>query len=173
MDDYLPKPFTRDAVRDMLARWCGRLASPRQVPHARAPVTKAESDEELCTMALAMLCELEDPDRPGVVRAVMSRFLHESEDLANDLALARQRGDAVGLRSISHTLKSTSAIVGATALAACCSKLEIAARDGRMEEATGLVDEVVLLLYRVKPAINRYIDTLAAAMQPEDVPADA
>jgi HPt (histidine-containing phosphotransfer) domain-containing protein len=117
-----------------------------------------EAEDELSDDALAMLRDLEDPEQPNFVHTVLSRFLRESDELADRLVRAAKDRNAAGLCQTSHTLKSTGGIVGARTLAACCAKLELAAREGRVDEAVLLVETALLRLERVKPAIRRYIE---------------
>ena len=94
------------------------------------------------------------PDRPDFLCTVMLRFLTESDELVDRLSRALNEQDVAALRVASHTLKSTSAIVGASALAACCATTEIAARGGRSDEAMALGKEILTRLERIKPVIR-------------------
>lgn len=158
MDDYLAKPFTRASVRAALTRWCGQPLNSRFAQIATNAGASMEPEDELSEEALAMLRDLEDPEQPNFMHTVLSRFLRESDELANRLVRAAKERNAAGLCQTSHTLKSTGGIVGARMLAACCAKLELAAREGRVDEAVLLVETALVRLERVKPAIRRQVE---------------
>jgi hypothetical protein len=81
----------------------------------RAALIAALSDA-LDEHALRRLADLDPDDRGG--------------RLAGQFEPARLDGDALGLRQVAHTLKSSSASVGALALARHCATIERALRDG-------------------------------------------
>jgi signal transduction histidine kinase/CheY-like chemotaxis protein/HPt (histidine-containing phosphotransfer) domain-containing protein len=162
MDDYLPKPVTRESVHETLARWLGRPAvtnreataadsSPADVLAA----TPVSPDEQLSPVALEHLRELGGADRPDFLQTVMARFLKESPMIVARMATAARAADAEELRRTSHTLKSTGAIVGAAAFAESCERTELAVRAGRMDEAVELAEQALDRLDRVLPAIRR------------------
>jgi HPt (histidine-containing phosphotransfer) domain-containing protein len=84
--------------------------------------------------ALARLRELDPDGRAGVVMRVMRTF---DTSLTNTLANMERAGrvpDLAELRRLAHTLKSSSASVGALELSSACAQLESLARDNRAME---------------------------------------
>jgi HPt (histidine-containing phosphotransfer) domain-containing protein len=79
--------------------------------------------------ALARLRELDPEGRNGVVARVLGAFEASLARLLQQLAVAREGADASLVAGIAHTLKSSSASVGALRLAAVCQEVERAARD--------------------------------------------
>lgn len=62
----------------------------------------------------------------GTYRASLARLLAQLDD-------AQQRADAAGMRLAVHTLKSSSASVGAIDLAKLCAQAEQTLREGRLD----------------------------------------
>ena len=162
MDDYLAKPFSREAVRAILAHWCVQSRQIGVQDMLSQADTGHASEDMLSPDALEQLREIGGPERPAFVQTVMGRFLSESAELAKRLAKAMDERDSTALRSICHTLKSTSAIIGATALSTCCATAELAARSGRVDEAVQLAEETLAQLERVKPAVRRRTEMAVA-----------
>ena len=162
MDDYLAKPFGREAVRAMLTRWCVSSGSRGDDTSSSPVVTFVASDDELCVEALERLRDLQGDDSADFLQMVMSRFLDNSSDIAAQLIDAAKSGDTSALRRVSHMLKSSSSIIGATALAESCGKVEVAIREDRIDEAVAFVDQVLARLERVRPAIRAHIDENSA-----------
>lgn len=74
--------------------------------------------------ALARLGELDPGGQAGLVPRVLRTYLTSLQRLLPQASAALQAGDASALRYVAHTLKSSSASVGAQRLAAACLALE-------------------------------------------------
>ncbi|HPP46535.1 MAG TPA: Hpt domain-containing protein, partial [Accumulibacter sp.] len=68
---------------------------------------------------------------------------------------AVQEGDADGLRKAAHGMKSSSANVGAEALAALCKELELIGRAGTVDGADELLVQAEQELRQVLAALDR------------------
>jgi HPt (histidine-containing phosphotransfer) domain-containing protein len=95
----------------------------------RAALIAALSDV-LDEHALRRLAELDPDDRGGLLRRVLLTYEQSLRRLAGQFEQARLDSDAQGLRQVAHTLKSSSASVGALALARHCADVERGLRDG-------------------------------------------
>jgi HPt (histidine-containing phosphotransfer) domain-containing protein len=73
--------------------------------------------------------------------------------LLHELQLARVAGDADVMRRVVHTLKSSSASIGAVAFSALCARAELAVA-GRSADSASLLDRVELELERVAEAVR-------------------
>lgn len=104
-----------------------------------AIVTPATLDES----ALARLRELDPDGRHGVVQRVLTAFETSLTRALGQLQEQQAAADAKTVAMLAHTLKSSSASVGALGLAAACAQVESRLRDG---QTINLRDDVVLLL---------------------------
>lgn len=102
--------------------------------------------------ALARLRELDPTGQARLIERVIDAYLGSADRLAAQLRDARERGDAPGVRMVAHTLKSSSASVGALALSQHCAYTESLARD------RGMVDEL-------GPAIDALLEHLSVAIR--------
>src|SRR3972149_3454855 len=68
----------------------------------------------------------------GLLGKVLSLYLSDSPKLVEGILSATGKGDGESLRMAAHTLKSSSANVGATDLSELCRKIEEMARAGEM-----------------------------------------
>lgn len=100
----------------------------------RAALIAALSDV-LDEHALRRLADLDPDDRGGLLRRVLLTYEQSLRRLSTQFEQARQTSDAQGLRQVAHTLKSSSASVGALALARHCAEIERALRDGAVPSA--------------------------------------
>src|SRR3954447_465190 len=77
------------------------------------------------------------------VKELVATYLAESPGYLDAIVAAAAQGDAAAVVRPAHTLKSSSASIGAMRLAAVSKQLEFAARDGRIDQAA--VDEATAL----------------------------
>lgn len=84
---------------------------------------------------LASLQELQDEGEPDIVAEVGALFIKHAPEKLLAIEKAAVSGDAKGLQIAAHSLKSSSAYVGAMRLSAMCKELEQAGRSGALEGA--------------------------------------
>jgi PAS domain S-box-containing protein len=155
MDDYLAKPFSREQLAAMLERWlparegAGPAAASDGSVHpadaAAAPgsaATDAPAASMLDPTALDRIRALQRDGSPPLLRKVIGLYLSDSQGLLDTLRRAASTSDAHGLRQAAHTLKSSSASLGAMQLAEHCKALEAAARKGALEDTGELVGRI-------------------------------
>jgi HPt (histidine-containing phosphotransfer) domain-containing protein len=98
------------------------MNKPPQPPEA-LPVTLDQG-------ALERLRALDPDGRNGVLQRVLLAFEASLGRSLAQLATLREGGAAAQLAALAHTLKSSSASVGALRLAAACAEIERSAREG-------------------------------------------
>jgi len=156
MDDYLTKPFTLSQLEQVLARWVSKVR-PGQVDGAgispSAPLrqdgrhpqevsqqAEAQKDQtvELTIIdqtALAAIRALQRPGQPDIVVHVLTQYVDTSMEIVGRIRRAVLSRDAAELRAAAHRLKSSSAQLGATALASDCRELEMMGARQELERA--------------------------------------
>ncbi len=113
--------------------------------------------------ALSALAGL--PSRPGeepFVPKTIGVYLRTTPHLIEDLTAALGRDEVDGMRRAAHTLKSSSAIVGARALSAAARQLEIEASSGTLGDASAKVAHMVTLFGATCEALARFRDATLA-----------
>ncbi|MCS6319056.1 MAG: response regulator, partial [Nitrospira sp.] len=140
MDDYLSKPYTQTQLQETLRKWLRNHDSPATTTEPTVPAqpsrpeslqaTTEPMDDATVTMpgmdltALKSIRALQRPDRPDVLASVLRKYLDSSRDSVEALRDAIRANDPMALQAVAHRLKSSSAQLGATAVAACCKELE-------------------------------------------------
>ena len=106
--------------------------------------------------ALDRLRELDPHGQGGLVERVLATYAQSLAKLLDQLSTARAAGDSHGLRHVSHTLKSSSASVGALQLSALCADIERRVREGHTDglEAglDAMTDEGQRVLAALRPS---------------------
>jgi HPt (histidine-containing phosphotransfer) domain-containing protein len=80
--------------------------------------------------ALEAIRALQSDAAPDLLARVIHLYLESAPDLIARLRTGLEASDYNAVRVAAHTLKSSSANLGATALAELCKQLELAARAG-------------------------------------------
>ena len=92
--------------------------------------------------ALAALHQLDPSGANQLVRRVMTTYRSSLVRLLAQLTQARAQTDLASLRLATHTLRSSSASVGALSLSTICGAAEQAVRDGRLDGLHPLLDQL-------------------------------
>jgi HPt (histidine-containing phosphotransfer) domain-containing protein len=94
----------------------------------------------LDAQALAKLHELDPGGKGGLVQRVLTTYTHSLARLLAQLHAARAGADPQALRHVAHTLKSSSASVGALQLSALCADIERRLREGQTDGLAAQLD---------------------------------
>jgi HPt (histidine-containing phosphotransfer) domain-containing protein len=80
---------------------------------------------------------------PGLIKRLNDIYESSSSTLVENLRVSGEASNAAAVRKAAHSLKSSSANVGALGLAATCAELEIAAGDERADHVRSLIERLV------------------------------
>jgi len=160
MDDYLTKPFTLNQLKSTLQRWLPTTPvaastappPPSQQPgldipvEAAAPVAPPPEDiaDHLDLTAWAAIRTRQRPGRPDFLHKALSLYIPHAEAQLTQLEQHVISGDVRAITTVAHTLKSSSAQLGAQRLAGLYADIEAAGRTGR-------TSEIPALLQRLRP----------------------
>jgi HPt (histidine-containing phosphotransfer) domain-containing protein len=117
-----------------------------------SPAAEA-ADSPLDAGLLNNIRALQRPDAPSLLGKIIGLYLDNSLSSLQTLREAAAQGNAVALMEAAHSLKSSSANLGATQLAALCKELEQRGRDNDLQGAAELVDEIGKVHLRVCRAL--------------------
>lgn len=140
-----------------------RLFAPRSAltllpssEHSRAPTLAGLSSAGVLDAdALARLCELDPEGKAGLLERVLTAYTQSLQRLLGQLQAARAEADVQAQRHVAHTLKSSSASVGALGLSALCAGVERRLRDGLLDGVDADLDELASEGRRVLAALHR------------------
>jgi HPt (histidine-containing phosphotransfer) domain-containing protein len=105
--------------------------------------------------AIRRLRELDPSGGNKLLERVVTAFSTSLDRLLPDLARARSTSppDLAAIRHVSHTLKSSSASLGAIALSQRCADIEVLAREGRIDGLTEQLDAMLEDIHQVRAAL--------------------
>jgi CheY-like chemotaxis protein len=131
MNDFLSKPVDIDDLLGAVTRW-GRQVRACSLPQmARAPEFDAiAGDEVFDSTVLAALPMVLDGSQPDYGEVVLSLYMDSLPAALDRIRQAAHSGQADTLQRLAHSLKSSSAAVGAMAMAALAAEIEASLQTG-------------------------------------------
>jgi len=105
--------------------------------------------------ALDAIRALDQGGAAGLLQQVVQLYLESVPQLIAELRRAGAAGDASAVRNAAHSLKSSSANLGAARLAEMCKAIEQAARAGRLGGDLPSADEIEGEFQALRPALER------------------
>ncbi|OLP15778.1 hypothetical protein BST81_24495 [Leptolyngbya sp. 'hensonii'] len=127
MDDYIAKPIRMEELIRVLEDCQARLPDPDPVPGS-----SAIDLNQLRELVSQLVTEGPEAENRFLVEFV-STYLENSAHLIQQMITARQQADIKALHRAAHTLKSSSASLGAHQLAELCLQLEELTRQNSSE----------------------------------------
>ena len=147
MDDYLSKPLRADELQAILMRWLPdhtHRTTQAQLADISLKKTEALPQQEsaINPKALDNILVLAQQGPDDLLKRVLGLYLQSASELLAQLRDAIQRQDATAMGRAAHSLKSSSANVGAEDLATLCKELEVL---GRANTLAGATDKLTLI----------------------------
>jgi HPt (histidine-containing phosphotransfer) domain-containing protein len=134
--------------------------SPCDTPASRSTVERSAVlpvSTVLDALALQKLRELDPTGAGKLMERLAAAFDRLVERLLPQLQAALAADDAAGIREVAHTLKSSSASIGAIKLSALCAEMEVLAKQGQTagmhEKVTAVITESTAALAALKDAL--------------------
>jgi len=154
MNDYLSKPFTMEALHTTLARWLSHqpAATSTSAPDERPAATRSDA---LDRKVLDTLRSLGRGGTPALLYKVLHLYLSYAPQLLNTMRDAVAHSDALALQQAAHSLKSSSANVGALQLAAFSKEMEALGKAQGMTKAIPLLAAMEAEYVVVEEALQR------------------
>ncbi len=158
---YLSKPFRQSQLFAMLSKHLRLSVSAPKDPassSAGAGAANAASgspgESVLDAEALERLRELDPTGENRLMERVVDAFETSIGRLVPQLVEANRNHESAGIRHVAHTLKSSSASIGAMKLSKMCAELEALARAEQTDGVCARVDALLIELDVVRSALK-------------------
>lgn len=134
MNDFLTKPVVADSLIRAIQRWAkprsGAVTDRLSLQQSDAERPTQDGPPVFDPRVVAALPMVADGTQPSYAKIVLQLYLQSVPPLLQQIHQAAHLGDALKAQHAAHTLKSSSAAVGALALAACAADTEAYLRAG-------------------------------------------
>ncbi len=163
MDEYLSKPFSLDDILEILERY-----SHEKRPESAESTSMEEMQEEHRAINMEMntppidrsvlntLRDLQIEGKPDILVRIITAYLKSAESLVATLRESLAASELDVARKAAHSLKSSSANVGALALSALSKELEMCNNNSTVAFVSDLVSAIEAEFVRVKAALGPY-----------------
>jgi CheY-like chemotaxis protein len=172
MDDYISKPFKKSEILKILEHWSHgkQLESSKDesIEEKKSEMADSEQSSEespekgveassppIDRNVFSALRDLQMEGEPDILKRLITAYFTSSELLVAKLQQGLVVNDIEVLQNSAHSLKSSSASVGAIKLSEINKKLEMGCRDNTLENATDLVSAIETEFNQVKDALNK------------------
>ncbi len=157
MDDHLSKPFTEQQLTSLLQKWLhgsdGNETQQEQKQAAPVEQTASVIDESV----LDNYRRIQQPGKPDIIKRLVDIYLGSSPDILRKISDAGAKGDMEQLWQSAHSLKSSSANLGAITLAALCEMVEEMGRNNQGGNVSEMIEKIEKEYTRVSRELQRII----------------
>ncbi|MEM5786894.1 MAG: response regulator [Syntrophobacteraceae bacterium] len=174
MDDFLGKPFGLRELSEVLKRWVkldqngdvldtnpaeAPLDSPEPRESQVSLVPGDEQKEPTCIdpSVLDNLGSAFGSNSPNILSMVANLYFSNSPTLLEELRVAMNKTDIRGIGEAAHTLRSTSANLGANVLADLCRRVEERSRQGITGNMEELIQQIETEYLKVRAALREIL----------------
>ena len=163
MDDYLSKPFSEEQLAAVIVRW---LEQPRKAAaplpaDAGTPETSKAAPPTASAVLPPVSSVIDDKviaplraSRPGLLQRLMKTYAEYAPIAVSEMRAGLNANDHVAVKMKAHSLKSSSANVGAMRVSELCREIEGHANNRQLLQCCGPVAEVERLMPLVIEAIE-------------------
>jgi signal transduction histidine kinase/HPt (histidine-containing phosphotransfer) domain-containing protein len=150
--DIVLKPFTRQTLNNCLNQWLFKKLEKTDLPKAIVRVKNNETILE--TQQLDEIADMASDSGSSLVSSIIDLYLEHTPGLMQQIKKALSERDAKSLFKAAHSLKSSSANIGALRLSALASQFEQNGREGDIDSAEKMIEELDDTLRQTLLAIN-------------------
>jgi CheY-like chemotaxis protein/HPt (histidine-containing phosphotransfer) domain-containing protein len=157
MDDYLTKPFTQRQLADTLTRWLPttQMGDTIELPQSAIIHTPSSEREPMTEIldyaALERITALQRAGAPSILGRVIELYLDSAPKNMASIRASIEPWNPSQLEHAAHSLKSSSANVGARTVSEYCRQLELMGRELRETHAR----ETLVALEKAYAAASR------------------
>jgi signal transduction histidine kinase/CheY-like chemotaxis protein len=172
MDDYLAKPVSIEQLRKCIESWMRKKTVNESALAGRQPPADKAADEaqRQTQPGVASAASVLDDRVLGELRDIMDddylaliqTYLDNAPTLVAEVQEAIGRGDVAAMVIPVHSLKSSSANVGAMQLSGLARQAEHLAREGKLGEAEAAFRDVEAAFHDAEAALRAHINSTAA-----------
>jgi len=170
MDAYVTKPFSQTQLRTILEQWLPQRDQPilsrpqnrlgESILRGKNKTNTAEATLESNPLDLKILANidaLQQTGRPDLLAKILTSYLNTTPSIVQSIQQAIREDNASGLHHAAHSLKSSSAAVGAISFSALCQELESIGRSKQMEHAAACSEKFAAAYETVHKALTEHL----------------
>ncbi len=184
MDDYLSKPFKQEELMNILGKWFGindkkdskinheaeNKNCNKEIIHQSGTIEtahaggieiahdQAESSTVIDHKAIQTIKDLQMEGQPNILSKLVRTYISSTQSNIARLREISRENVLADLKFFAHTVKSSSASMGAMHLSEICRELEMACINETMNDAEHYIVSIESEFLKVKSALEREIE---------------
>ncbi|MCL1112796.1 ATP-binding protein [Shewanella basaltis] len=155
--DTLLKPFTRQNLSDCLNKWVFDSID----SHSHSETLSIEESNIFIEGPLNDIMQISPDDSSELVKTIIDIYIHNTPKLIIDITQGLANQNAEIVFKAAHSLKSSSANLGADKMQTIASQIELLARNSQLTEATQLAALLESVFELTIEALTRKSEELA------------
>jgi CheY-like chemotaxis protein/HPt (histidine-containing phosphotransfer) domain-containing protein len=155
MDDFLAKPYRIADLQEMLDKWI-----PIHSENGNFPQIADGDSPPINREALNEIASLQPKESKAILTKLISLYFDSSSRHIKSILDAVNDNDISSLQTAAHTLKSSSASLGAMNLSEKCKELEMMARSGDITDAADKMAPLEREHRRVRESLSLFLASL-------------
>ena len=137
-------------------------ASPAETESTASVSEPAGSaDAEINMQAIENIRKLQRPGKPDIVKKVLNVYFDKSPALVQDIIEGHKAGNLKQVKEAAHSLKSSSAYVGAENIFENCKRIELAADSDALKDVQDIVDGLEASYNAIEANLSHYVENAA------------
>ncbi len=171
MDDFLSKPYSLDQLQQMIVRWLpkektdlmetvdSRIVEGQSHAQTQTQTQTQTNDEPVLNPSrLDLIRSLDHSGERKLVQRVLQTYMESADGYLHQLQHAMMNNDADGLYRFAHTLKSSSANIGAEGLSEILKQLEAHGKAKQLMNARLLQENLLQCYQRVIVEVKKILE---------------
>lgn len=158
MDDYVSKPIRVDELRQALSR-----CQPSEDKEIETTAEESVTESAIDFSVLESLCEMAGEEASLLVEEMIDSYLNDTASRLQAISEAIEQADTETIHQAAHSMKSSSANLGAVNLAQLCEELEQLGRDKIIDRTQNLLSNAELEFQQVQQELRSFLTTLTQA----------
>lgn len=159
MDDYLSKPFTVEQMKAIIEKFLGsRTTAPVEDSHRRESLDQDRpSPPVLDKSVLDKVRSFSGNDEEEFLKRMVKLYLDRSSELLMEMHDAAARGDLEAFHRAAHSLKSSSALMGAMTVSEIAREIELNTIDKWPSNTPKLIEKLEEELRKAQRAFEEIL----------------
>jgi len=152
MDDYITKPVNLTMLDNTIARWmAGKTTTQTEPVIEKTP--RVTEDNVIDLQVLDGIRSVQPPDEPNFLADLVNSYIKNAQATLDTIRVAIDEENPTALRFAAHSLKGSSANLGAHILAAYAHEVENLGRSGSVSGAQSAYQRLLDEFERVKQVL--------------------
>jgi CheY-like chemotaxis protein len=160
MDDYISKPIRVEAIKAALSKCQPQPTSSLEVVETREEISDSMPESALPPIDLTELKEMGGEGSEEFILEIVNSYLADTPQLLRALQQGIDDGNPELFKRSAHSLKSSSALMGAHTLSEIAKELEFLDYPGAALEGSSLLSQAIKEFQRVEEALQLECQTL-------------